>query len=256
MDKAKKAAAIARLEAEEQRRIEEKIAAGAAVLQSPPVVVTGAPSGMQRRDECRPYLRVGTDESGRDVYHDNRPDENGERPISVIVTGVPRAGRDDDDPELFARYLAAIKTAPSPSKPYRPYRYAEERARERARPPQEAPPMPTEPESEPRQIRTQIERPTEKTHGVIIERTYTTAGNLMRVRDMDGRLFTERFAPGDDLDALARRLLRERGKQHGSFYDPIRYRRIINRWQTSPSLISALGGKRLHRLSKAKTSRA
>ena len=70
-------------------------------------------------------------------------------------------------------------------------------------------------------MRATVERPTEKTHGVVVEATYTTIGNTIRVRDMNGRLYVERFNPGDDLDALARRLLRQ---QHpSSFYDPIRY---------------------------------
>jgi hypothetical protein len=73
--------AIERLEAERQRRIDAKIERGEAVRAERPIVV-GVP------DPRKDYAAVYRDTDGREVY----PAE----PYAVIVTGVPRAGRDDD----------------------------------------------------------------------------------------------------------------------------------------------------------------
>jgi Recombinase len=53
--------------------------------------------------------------------------------------------------------------------------------------------------AKPRRVRATIENPSEKSHGVIIEGTFTTtADGILRVRDMQGRLYVERLAPGDE----------------------------------------------------------
>jgi hypothetical protein len=68
------------------------------------------------------------------------------------------------------------------------------------------------------------ELPSEKSHGTVIEGTWTIAGDQIRVRDMeDGWLYTQHLGPNDDPEAVARRLLREKHRKHSSFYDPIRY---------------------------------
>jgi len=60
--------------------------------------------------------------------------------------------------------------------------------------------------------------------GTIIEGTWTTtADGTLRVRDMEGRLFTDRLDPNDDPEHVARKLLREKHGKHTSFYDPIKY---------------------------------
>src|ERR1700758_3530380 len=62
-------------------------------------------------------------------------------------------------------------------------------------------------------------------HGVIIEGTFTTtADGILRVRDMQGRLYVERPAPGDDAQQVARKLLREKCG-YSPFHAPIRYPR-------------------------------
>jgi hypothetical protein len=62
-------------------------------------------------------------------------------------------------------------------------------------------------------------------HGVIIEGTFTTtADGILRVRDMQGRLYVERPAPGDDAQHVARKLLREKCG-YSPFHAPIRYPR-------------------------------
>jgi hypothetical protein len=73
-------ASIEKLTAEKRRRIEEKIAKRLAVRRGP--IVVGVP------DPEVDYSAVYLDDKGREVY----PPENGP---AVIVTGVPRAGRDD-----------------------------------------------------------------------------------------------------------------------------------------------------------------
>jgi hypothetical protein len=60
-------------------------------------------------------------------------------------------------------------------------------------------PLPPPPvESEPRRVRVTIELPSEtkRTHGTIVEGTYTVADDgLLCVCDMGGRLYTERLGP-------------------------------------------------------------
>jgi hypothetical protein len=75
-------ASIEKLTAEKRRRIEEKIAKGLAVRRGP--IVVGVP------DPEVDYSAVYIDDKGREVY----PPEG----CAVIVTGVPRAGRDDRSP--------------------------------------------------------------------------------------------------------------------------------------------------------------
>ena len=72
-------ASIEKLTAEKLRRIEEKIAKGLAVRRGP--IVVGVP------DPEVDYSAVYLDDKGREVY----PPED----CAVIVTGVPRAGRDE-----------------------------------------------------------------------------------------------------------------------------------------------------------------
>ena len=72
-------ASIEKLTAEKRRRIEEKIEKGLAVRRGPIVVGVSDPEV--------DYSAVYLDDEGREVY----PPED----CAVIVTGVPRAGRDE-----------------------------------------------------------------------------------------------------------------------------------------------------------------
>ncbi len=56
-----------------------------------------------------------------------------------------------------------------------------------------------------------------------MEATWTIQGDVIKVRDLEGRLFTERLAPGDNAEHVARKLLREKYGKHSSFYSPIKY---------------------------------
>jgi hypothetical protein len=71
-------------------------------------------------------------------------------------------------------------------------------------------------------VRVTTELPSEKSHGCIIEGTWTIAGDVIRVRDLEGRLYLEKLGPNDDPEYVARRLLRQKCG-HNSFYAPIKY---------------------------------
>src|SRR5262249_16969728 len=84
------AAAIAKLEAEMQRRIDEKIAKGEAIRVPALSVVVGTPDAADAAiEDTRARMQAADREAGRkvrEVYF--------EEP-AVIITGVPRSGRDD-----------------------------------------------------------------------------------------------------------------------------------------------------------------
>jgi hypothetical protein len=78
------------LEAERQRRIDEKVAKGEVVLVPPLSIVVGTPDAADAAiEDTRARMRAADREAGRkarEVYF--------EEP-AVLVTGVPRPGRDD-----------------------------------------------------------------------------------------------------------------------------------------------------------------
>ena len=85
------AATIAKLEAEKQSRIEEKIAKGEAVRVLP--IVVGSPGSVDTEKARRlAELRAGGET--REVIFGFKP-ADGSDASEVIVTGVPRRGRDD-----------------------------------------------------------------------------------------------------------------------------------------------------------------
>jgi hypothetical protein len=85
------AAAIAKLEAEKQSRIEEKIAKGEAV-RVPPIVV-GAP-GSVNAEKARMLTELREAGETREIIFGFKP-ADGSDAKGVIITGVPRSGRDD-----------------------------------------------------------------------------------------------------------------------------------------------------------------
>ncbi len=70
-------------------------------------------------------------------------------------------------------------------------------------------------------MRTEVEPPSERSCGTIVEGTWTVASNQIRVRDMDGRLYTQPLGPNDDPAVIARRLLKDKYDKHAAFYAPI-----------------------------------
>src|SRR5262245_61320634 len=76
--------ALEQLEAERERRIVEKIESGKAVLMPPAVFAAPQPETIER------------DELGREVYRGVRIEDGKIELISAILSGVPRANRDQN----------------------------------------------------------------------------------------------------------------------------------------------------------------
>src|SRR5262245_8590822 len=187
-------AALEQLEQERERRIAEKIEKGQAVRG--PVVVVGVPP------EC--YPPQGGDSEGREIY----PAE----PISVIITGVTRAGRDDDyQPIAEAASKSADWKCPicagvfPASTTIHPCKPAAE-GLPKSPPPRSAQPIaPTEKH----QISTQIAPRSEADPGEYLEGYYTVSGGMLYVQDLEGQpLGSQALKPGDDPIAAARKILR------------------------------------------------
>jgi hypothetical protein len=208
-------AAIERLEAEMQRRIEEKIAKGEAIRAESPFIV-GVP------DPEIDYTAVRHDADGREIY----PAE----PFAVIVTGVPRPGRDDKyierhdqectkqdaeelrqrEKEAAARVAAFHEGAKSHEPEYKP-------------PPMSKPEA--LPELEWRGVWVQIRSPDHERNdpGEIAEARYAVSNGLIYVEDAEGRrLGVQELAAGEDAAAVARGIARRKlgGEK---FFAPIAY---------------------------------
>ena len=144
-----------------------------------------------------------------------------ESPVHVIVTGVPRAGRDDD--EDVAAYAADIAARSTPAYD----RYAKPEPVETVRVPPLPQPTPEPLASEPRypvRCTVRLPDPDKDDPGQIIEATYSLTGKALRVYDDEGRVIgSERLMPGDDAEAAARKILREKHGKHLGFYEPIPY---------------------------------
>jgi hypothetical protein len=164
-------ASIERLAAELKKRIDEK------KDQTPQIIVTGTPCRQSRADVL---AELGI-----------------ESPITHIITGVPRAGRDDDD-----EYIAELRArAPAVSDD----RYAKPKPVETVSVP--ALPKPSPPSSVDRServngwryVRAQVRSPDPDNDepGEIKEGQYRIEGNLLRVEDKEGRsLGTATLRPG------------------------------------------------------------
>jgi hypothetical protein len=181
------------IRAEREARIESKIAAGKAVRRPPTVVGIADPK--------RDYFAVHKDVDGIEHY-----------PQGLVITGVPRSGRDDDLP---------IPTSSPPSWA------VETKPVERKAPPLPQPARVELPTEGPRHsIRCTVRPPDEDKNdpGQIIQGAYSLSGSVLRVYDADDRLIgTDKLKPGDDAVHAARKVLKEKHGRHGSFHDPISY---------------------------------
>jgi hypothetical protein len=213
------AAAIERLEAEKRRRQDEKVASGAAV-RVPLYVVVGGPEEADEQLELAKADKIAELRAAgetREIIFDNSPDGG----PSVIITGVPRSGRDPKYIAALERgdYKAPVAERPPVTKSW----------------PVVSGPVPTTPppasasveeSAEPlaHRIWVQVAPPTETDPGAVIEGSYTlTEGGVLRVYDADRNLLgTERLQPGADARAAARRVLREK-KGRDPFWNPIPY---------------------------------
>jgi hypothetical protein len=198
-------AQIAALEAAEQQRIINKINAGEAVLLPPKVTVIGCPKAVP--DEAK------HDAQGRPIYYgtlteDGRIDEG----ISVIVTGVPRPGRDADD---------AFISSPSPKSSESYYCEAcDGRFPSRIHDCKPIVGNPKGPRPRSAQIQSeepwhslvvQTQAPNEANPaGAIREYRYQVAFGTVRVAELDGRIIGSALvAPNDDAKVAARKVIRE-----------------------------------------------
>jgi hypothetical protein len=134
----------------------------------------------------------------------------------VIITGVPRAGRDSD--EAVARLLRERPTNPLPPA-------ADLSDGLPARAPAPIPPLTASQQSssepvQPHRVRTQLERPSERNPvGTIAEGWYRVSGGVVYVEDLQGRpLGSHTLRPGEDAEAIARRILNQ--KSSGAFTAP------------------------------------
>src|SRR5262249_45198252 len=88
----KEALALEQLEAERERRIDEKVEKGGAIRVPLPVAVVGGPEEAAAGGESARAAKLAELKAAgekREIYFEE------DDAISVIVTGVPRAGRDD-----------------------------------------------------------------------------------------------------------------------------------------------------------------
>jgi hypothetical protein len=198
--------AIEQLEAERERRILAKLDAGEAVRGSP-IVVGGLES-------IAAWKQPSHDSGGREIVFG--PDD-----VAYIITGVPRADR---DPEYCARLERESKRADyeTPNKP--PLYQAPV---EKAPPPLPKPaPQPERP-PEPRYIRAEVRERTNDPAdaGEIVEGYFDVKDGIVFVWDAHDRrpLGNQPIKPGDNVEAVARKLLREKSGKHSSFNRPIRY---------------------------------
>jgi hypothetical protein len=124
----------------------------------------------------------------------------------IIDTGVPRGEGPSPQPPV----AAPREPAPQPEAPAAPQPVRSETA---------VADTPSRP------VRTQIEQPTKASPGGrIAEGWFKVEGGILHVEDMQGRLLGRQpVSPGDDVEVVARKLLREKNGKHLSFHGPIKY---------------------------------
>jgi hypothetical protein len=138
---------------------------------------------------------------------------------SVIITGVPSAGRDDG----YVLPSADTSMAPAMTARHADYTEARDRAAALAYKPPPLPRPSTKPVVERQYVRASVAPRTDSDPGRVIEGAFTAVDGVVRVYDAAGRLLaTEPFKPGDNVEVIARRLLR--AKQDTGFYGPLPYR--------------------------------
>jgi hypothetical protein len=217
----KEAQVLERLEEEKERRIAQKIEAGEAIRG--PVIVVGASESVDAAHGRAVAELRKAGEKREIVFPKYETDERGElrEAISVVITGVPRAGRESDD--IPRHYYVE---PPSPAIFPRASRPAEGRPHVDVA--NKAPTAAQQPDKQIEHVeriytKTQTEGPSQANPGGrIAEGWYMVRDGTLHVEDMQGRLLGRRSVKaGDNIEALAREILRE--KTVNDFWAPIRY---------------------------------
>jgi hypothetical protein len=204
----KEQAALEQFEAEYSRRIDEKVEKGIAIRVPPTVVIMGVADDVDARiEDAKTWTIAQLKAAGetREIYFEDDA-------IEVIITGVPRAGRDNE--AAVERLVKLAKERGHPNDPI-----LAQAAKARPVPP---PPEP-EPEPERHYVRVQVRPSSENDPGEIREAHFATDGSLVRVWDLQGRLIgSGPIRPDEDSKAAAQRILK--AKTCGNnFYRPITY---------------------------------
>jgi hypothetical protein len=198
IDRAKALAALERLEAEKERRLQAKIDSGEVVSVQTTVVV-GRDEDVEEAT-ARALARHPRAADGRAVHHD----------LLVIVTGVPRPDPDQGEPQVQTASSEGNLSSP-PEGP------AGSGAGILTEPSQ---PTPT-------YVRVTIRNGDDDGDpGAIAEAYYSIEDGLLVLRDSDDRHITSRaLLKGQDPAVLAKSLLRE-AEEPESFNHPIRYPKL------------------------------
>ena len=199
--------ALEQLEAERERRIDEKVEKGEAI-RVPLHVVVGTEDAVVAATESARARKLAELGDKQQVFFEE----------TVLITGVRRMGRDiPDEPRVPS----------TPSKASQPERVDVRRGGEALRLPERDEthqPRPTpQPMPEPRYVYAEIQPASEGDPGAIIEGRYAASDGMVRVWDMQGKLLGTQAFNGDNPGHVARKVLR--AKRNTGFYDPLPYPR-------------------------------
>jgi hypothetical protein len=200
IDPAKALAALAQLEAERARRLQEKIDAGQVLVVNPPIVI-GDPA-----EEAEVVARAKEwalkEHVGREIHWD---------PF-VVITGVPQAY--DDELAPTGDPLATLGCCPLEASPVAREQNAEA-----------FPPLPETPETH---VYVVLRNGTDDGDpGTIADGFYKVEDGQLTVTNLAGEyLAGRRLSPGDDPDGVARALLRETIDPVADFNRVITYPRL------------------------------
>ena len=188
-----------RLEAERARRISEKIEKGEAVRM--PVLIVGSRESIDAvRARTLAAMRAAGEKREVVSYDDGQK--------QVIITGVPRPGREPEN------YKPPVSSEPQPTPSIFDRRSAGSAPPFAVSEPQStAPKQMAEPSGiEWRRVWATVERPSETNPGgAIVEGLYRVEDGMVRVTTLDGRpIGSAAFRHGDDVEASARKILREK----------------------------------------------
>jgi hypothetical protein len=218
-------AAIERLEAEKQRRIDEKVEKGEAIREELYVVCAG-PEDAADALGCRKASRTAALRAAgekREIIFD---------PIDVIYTGVPRPGRDDKYVERYrerakqsAEEIRQREKEAAAARGVDFHEGSRSHEPEYKPPPLPAPPPETPAELEWRGVIVQVRGPDHERNdpGEIAEARYAVLNGVLYVEDAQGRrLGVQELTAEEDAAAIARGIARKKlcGNQ---FYAPITY---------------------------------